>query len=81
MRIFSTYLMDRFPKRYKSPKPVVSNKTGKAGRIRFKLGPKEYKITAEKCSFPMCWKGGEARGKVVVNSTTRVKLNVSVDYG
>ncbi|KUH34806.1 hypothetical protein APY94_00060 [Thermococcus celericrescens] len=79
VKVMSTYLMERFPERYKKPRPVVVNTTGKDGTAQFKLGPKEYKIVGRKCLFPICWKG-ETTGKVVAGSTTYATLTLKMDY-
>ena len=79
VEVLSTHLMERFPKRYDTPRRVVVNETGKDGTTQFKLGPKEYKIVGKKCSFPVCWKG-ESTGKVIAGSTAYAKLELGVDY-
>ncbi|NJE04110.1 transglutaminase domain-containing protein [Thermococcus sp. MV11] len=79
VEVLSTYLMERFPERYDSPRRVVVNETGKEGTTQFKLGPKEYKIVGKKCSFPVCWRG-ESTGKVIAGSITYAKLELGVDY-
>lgn len=79
VEVQSTYLMERFPKRYKEPKRVLSDLTSKNGTVQFRLGPKEYKVVGKKLSFPVCWKG-EITGKVISGSTTYVDLELSVDY-
>ena len=79
VEVLSTYLMERFPERYGTPRRVVFNETGKDGTTQFKLGPKKYKIVSKKCSFLVCWRG-ESTGKVIAGSTTYVKLELGVDY-
>lgn len=79
VQIQSTYLMEKFPERYNGPRLVLSDFTAENGTVQFKLGSKEYKIVSRKCSLLACWKG-EGTGKLVVGSTTCVRLELDIDY-
>ncbi|WP_168194763.1 transglutaminase domain-containing protein [Thermococcus aciditolerans] len=79
VEVLSTYLIERYPERYKKPRPVISNKTHKDGLVQFKLGPNNYTLIAKKCSLLVCWKG-ETSGNVSVGATTHVLIELHIDY-
>jgi len=79
VEVLSTYLMERYPERYKKPKPVISNETHEDGLVQFKLGPNNYTLVAKKCSLLVCWKG-EVSGNVSVGKSTHALVELHVDY-
>ncbi|AHL22807.1 transglutaminase domain-containing protein [Thermococcus nautili] len=79
VEVLSMYLMERYPERYKKPRPVISNKTHEDGLVQFKLGPNNYTLVAKKCSLLVCWKG-EVSGNVSVGKSTHVLVELHVDY-
>ena len=75
------YLMKLDPKRYKSPRVVVINKTNEKGIVTFKLGKNEYIVKIIKPEYLLFARIYTKNVRVFPKNETKIYIDVAKDKG